>query len=275
MEFVKRTTLPEYGNKYYNTKSNGGVNECIVGKPTQKGLNVLCNCVGYAWGRAYESWNTRPKLSRDNAENWFDYNDGYSRGQTPKIGAIVCWQKGKAHNSSDGAGHVAFVEEVKPNGDILVSESGYGSFAFRTSIYTKSSGYLNKLNSKYKLQGFIYSPVDFDNNEPTPIEPTPIEPKKSIDEIAKDVINGKYGNYPERKINLEKEGYNYNEVQQRVNEILSNKPKSNEEYYTIKKGDTLSGIAKKYKTTVKNLMSLNSKIKDKNKIYAGDTIRVK
>lgn len=45
--------------------------------------------------------------------------------------------------------------------------------------------------------------------------------KKSIDEIAQDVIDGKYGNYPERKTKLEAEGYNYQEVQNRVNELVN------------------------------------------------------
>lgn len=45
-------------------------------------------------------------------------------------------------------------------------------------------------------------------------------------------------------------------------------------YYTVKKGDTLSGIAKKYSTTVDKLMKLNSSIKDKNKIYVGQKIQV-
>lgn len=44
--------------------------------------------------------------------------------------------------------------------------------------------------------------------------------KKSIDEVAKDVINGKYGNQPERQKRLEAEGYNYREVQNRVNQML-------------------------------------------------------
>lgn len=45
--------------------------------------------------------------------------------------------------------------------------------------------------------------------------------KKSIDEVAKDVINGKYGNQPERQQRLESEGYNYREVRNRVNQLLS------------------------------------------------------
>ena len=52
-------------------------------------------------------------------------------------------------------------------------------------------------------------------------------------------------------------------------------PTTNSSYieYTIKKGDTLSEIAKKYGTTVKKLQSING-IKNANKIYAGDTIKI-
>lgn len=45
--------------------------------------------------------------------------------------------------------------------------------------------------------------------------------------------------------------------------------------YKIKKGDTLSKIAKKYGTTVKAIQALNKdKIKDVNLIIAGDTIKI-
>lgn len=43
---------------------------------------------------------------------------------------------------------------------------------------------------------------------------------KTIEELAKEVIDGKWKNYPERKKLLEEAGYNYNEVQNKVNEIL-------------------------------------------------------
>ena len=45
--------------------------------------------------------------------------------------------------------------------------------------------------------------------------------KKSIDQMAQEVIDNKHGNYPERKTKLESLGYNYQQVQDRVNEILS------------------------------------------------------
>ena len=47
------------------------------------------------------------------------------------------------------------------------------------------------------------------------------ENKLSIDDIACAVIRGEYGNGEERKARLEAAGYNYAEVQARVNEILS------------------------------------------------------
>lgn len=44
--------------------------------------------------------------------------------------------------------------------------------------------------------------------------------RKSIDEIAREVIQGKWGNGAERKRRLEEAGYNYREVQNRVNQLL-------------------------------------------------------
>lgn len=44
-------------------------------------------------------------------------------------------------------------------------------------------------------------------------------------------------------------------------------------YYTIKRGDTLSEIASKYRTTIARLKELNS-IKDVNKIYTGQQLKI-
>ena len=44
--------------------------------------------------------------------------------------------------------------------------------------------------------------------------------KKSIDELAKEVIRGEWGNGRNRREALEKAGYDYNEVQSRVNELM-------------------------------------------------------
>lgn len=53
-------------------------------------------------------------------------------------------------------------------------------------------------------------------------EPVPT-PTKSIEEIAKEVIDGKWGNGDERVARLKAAGYDPNEVQKKVNEILAPK----------------------------------------------------
>ena len=93
---------------------------------------------------------------------------------------------------------------------------------------------------------------------------------KSIDDIAKEVIAGKWGNGEQRASALRNAGYSYTKVQNRVNEILS----SQTTYYTIQYGDCLGLIAEKFGTTVDNLVSLNG-IANPDIIYAGRTIRVK
>jgi len=46
-------------------------------------------------------------------------------------------------------------------------------------------------------------------------------------------------------------------------------------YHTVKKGDTLSAIARAYGTTLSAVIALNPQIKNPNLIYPGDRIRVK
>lgn len=53
---------------------------------------------------------------------------------------------------------------------------------------------------------------------------TPSEKKnfgvKSVDQVAREVIQGKWGNGTDRKKRLTAAGYNYNAVQKRVNGLL-------------------------------------------------------
>ena len=96
---------------------------------------------------------------------------------------------------------------------------------------------------------------------------TPTNPNDEILRLANEVISGKYGNGEVRKKAL---GDKYAVVQAKVNELMAER---NEISYVIKKGDTLSGIAKKFHTTVKELARKNN-IKDVNKIYAGDVLKI-
>ena len=106
-------------------------------------------------------------------------------------------------------------------------------------------------------------------------KPSPAPKKKTVSQIADEVIAGKWGNGDERKKKLTASGYNYNDVQKEVNKKLgSSKSTPKAEYYTVKSGDNLTTIAKKYKTTVNTLVKLNN-IKNANLIYPGQKLRVK
>lgn len=101
-------------------------------------------------------------------------------------------------------------------------------------------------------------------------ENTNITGQLSLIDIANKVIKGEYGNGEERKIKLTNEGYNYDEVQAKVNEILG----VSNVTYKIKSGDTLSGIAQKFGTTVNKLAQLNN-IKNVNLIYVGQILKIR
>ena len=157
--YKQRTSAPSTSDKNFIHTSFKGYNKCLI--IDNKTGSVLSNCVGYCWGRWRELLGYDPRLSRGNAEDWWsNTSDGYKRGQLPKVGAVICWKKGQVWNGNDGYGHVAIVEEVKTNGDIVVSESMYGSVRWRRHTYTKASNYY--LGDKYVFQGFIYFPTEFE-----------------------------------------------------------------------------------------------------------------
>ena len=166
----------------------------------------------------------------------------------PKLGDVIMYDwddNGKGDNTGE-ADHTGIVVEV--NGDTFIVREGNKS----KTIGNRTM----KVNGKH-IRGFILPPYEE-------------EKKKSNEEIADEVIAGKWGSGDERKKRLTAAGYNYNEIQKLVNEKL----KPTTKYYTVTKGDTLSSIAKKHNTTVAKLLELNN-IADPNKIYAGQKIRVK
>lgn len=268
-----RTSRPN-GNKFYITTSAGGYSRCIVGSPTCSGANVLANCVGYACGRFNEIIGSMKYPSLNcNAENFIERakSVGLTVVSYPTLGGIMVWQKGATLSGNDGAGHVAVVEKIIDGNTIYTSESGYGSTAFWNSTRSNSNGRWG-LGSGYTFRGCIVNPAIGDVHYTAPVTPST---GKSVDKLANEVIQGKWGNGDDRKNRLTNAGYNYSEVQARVNAILNGgSSASTPVYYTIQRGDTLSGIAKKYGTTVSQLASWNN-IKNVNLIYAGNKIRVK
>ena len=130
--------------------------------------------------------------------------------------------------------HVGYIEKVSGN-TYGTMEGNKGDYVARGS-YSKNSSYITGIFhlplEKYdKVE--VPEPVAEPTPEPitTPTAPgtivsepvdTPVLTSEKIDALAREVIKGKYGNYPEREKKLNALGYGniYSKVQSRVNEIL-------------------------------------------------------
>ena len=134
-----------------------------------------------------------------------------------------------------------------------------------------SKGRLNGYNGNLDLNYFSGDSSAWDKyagGSPSSSKPSnPVE-TKSTDDLAREVIAGKYGNGEDRKNAL---GSRYDEVQARVNEILGI---NQVEYYIVQSGDNLTKIANRYGTTVNQLVAWNN-IANANLIYPGQKLRVK
>ena len=221
-KFNVRRSLPESGNKFYNTKSNGGYSTCIQGSPVCSGRNVLANCVGWACSRYNEVYSLLtghsgmkyPSLNC-NAENFVERarnTYGLDISPVPTLGGIMVWQKGSTLSGGDGAGHVAIVEKIIDSNTIYTSESGYGSSAFWNSTRSNSNGRWG-LGSGYTFRGCIVNPAIGKVTAPTFNSGNPF-PGISDEELARRVWSGEFGNGDTRKQKL---GSRYAAVQALVN----------------------------------------------------------
>lgn len=170
MQFVQRNTVPDRTNPYY-IRGTGGYNKCILGNPKGRlyGNSVLPNCVGYAYGRFMECQGlTSCALSTGNAKGWYGHtSDGYQRGQTPRVGAVICW----GDKRSKGAGHVAVVEEVYSDTNIKWSESNWSGTTSNGKYWrTKTGNPAQYSTSILTFQGYIYPVVEFDGEDTPPPE---------------------------------------------------------------------------------------------------------
>lgn len=135
--------------------------------------------------------------------------------------------------------------------------------AIKNGGYATSPTYINTIMSIINSNNLTkYDVVEDVENS--------VDNSKSIEELAKEVIAGKYGNGEERKQKL---GNLYNEVQKRVNEILRGNTQK-EEIYIVKKGDCLCNIAKKFNTTV-NKIAVDNGIANIDLIYVGQKLIIK
>lgn len=134
---------------------------------------------------------------------------------TPQPRDIIVYNWDDNTQPNDGySDHIGFVESVSGN-TIIAIEGNKGEAVARREIPVGWGFIRGYARPKYATGSSVTS------------APTPTPPKKTIDEIAQEVIKGVYSNGDARRNALKALGYDPDEVQNRVNEILkgnSSKP---------------------------------------------------
>ena len=132
----------------------------------------LPNCTCYAWGRFWEIGdpnNTgahRPNLPLSNGNQWYNQAYGYEKNTSvPKLGSVICF-------GGASPGHVAIVEEIRDNGNTIVTSNSdwKGKFFYTETLRRRSDGKFRHPHKTklYLSQGFIYNPYVDISPEPTP-----------------------------------------------------------------------------------------------------------
>lgn len=138
----------------------------------------------------------------------FVENDAY----VPREGDILfyCWSDSGVGENTSLPDHVGIVEKVV--GDTIhVIEGNYSNSVKRRTL---------RVNGRY-IRGFGVPKYDAE----------PVATTKTVTQLAREVLKGKWGNGSARKANLTEAGYDYNAVQKEVNRLCnSSQPtkKSNE-----------------------------------------------
>ena len=137
--------------------------------------------------------------------------------------------------------------------------------------YTSSAGALDRDIANMDATAWRKYAAVNGEAKPTPQpEPKPTPTKKTNEQIADEVIAGKWGNGADREKRLKEAGYDYNAVQAIVNSKLG----ANTVYYSVRRGDTLSGIAARYGTTWQKIAADNN-IKNADLIYPSQVLVIK
>lgn len=182
--FSPYTSTPSTSDKNFINTDYGGYSNCIV-RNKSNGY-TLPNCVAFVHGMwlstiteavgLEEAKKVEHDMCWGNAEAYWGYTeDGFKRGQTPKLNAIMVWEgKGSL------AGHVMTVTTIKDNGDVIATGSDYSGAKFYTREYYKSQNY--NFSSSYIFKGFIYCPYEFVYHIGTPVSRNTT--RKQIEVIA-------------------------------------------------------------------------------------------
>lgn len=151
---------------------------------------------------------------------------------------------------------------VRMQYSVWVAHVGKGGSALKATSY-KGEKDIWQYSWKGKIDGIsgdvdldhCYLDLDSAKKTETKAE-TKTEARKSVAELAKEVIAGKWGNGADRKKALISAGYSYDDVQAEVNKLVGVRKTVT---HTVRQGDTLSALSCRYGTTVMKIVADNKR----------------
>ena len=248
-----------------------------LGKST---LNAMCRAfceiiekAGY-WAGIYSNkdWATN-KISGAELGKDYTYWIAQYNNKCTYTGPYAIWQYSSSGRVNGISGNVDMNYQYSEVGGKIGSASSSSTSSKKSNeeianeVIAGKWGNGNDRKTRLQNAGYDYNTIQNIVNQKLGAGTS----KKSNETIANEVISGKWGNGNDRKTKLTNAGYNYDEIQKLVNQKLG---ASKTVTYTVKSGDTLSAIAKKYGTTYQKIASDNG-IANPNKIYPGQKLVIK
>lgn len=180
---------------------------------------------GFAWCDMFVDW-VFYKLCGSNAAKAQEL-----QCQTGPYGAGCTWsakyykQQGRYYTTNPQPGDQVFFGR-----DGEYEHTGIVEYVQNGTLHTIEGNTSNKVARKtYSLTSAYILGYGRPKFDPEPTNSATTTPTKTVVEVAKEVIDGKWGNGADRRVKLTNAGYNYAEVQAKVNELLNPNRKSVEE----------------------------------------------
>ena len=171
-------------------------------------------CTSYCAWKIKEWTGKWPKHTGDfNARNWVARLK--ENGYKTKVSAPVAGGRYIGVSTGGKYGHV-----VASEGSLAITEYNYPQPIYTARFHERT----------VKATDFTWIQI---------VAPSKPSTKKTVAQLAQEVLEGKWGNGAQRKENLLKAGYDYNAVQNKVNELVASRNK------TPKAGDRVTTTAAK------------------------------
>lgn len=158
----------------------------------------------------------------ENRNAWHSSDGGKGKGNREGIAIEICYSKsgGERFNKAEQNAVELIADILKRYGwgvDRVTKHQDYcGKYCPHRTLDMGWDRFINMIKAEMNVGNTSTKPSTNSVNTST-------KPSKTVDEIAKEVIAGKWGNGADRKKRLTEAGYNYAEVQARVNEICAGK----------------------------------------------------